>query len=289
MTTVVSAPRAPLIRAEAWLFAPERPDRMRFVAAGLAVLVGVRVALSPYRALAGQPDALFDPPWVLRWVPAMPSLSVIIALQVLGTAAAVVAVIGPERRRRLAFAAGWGCLLVLAGLRASRGKILHNDLLLIFACVPFLAAPRPSSRAGWPLRTATAVIALVYFKAGLGKLAAAGLGWVFSDNMRWIMFGAANAEPQRAPTDAVARFVMDRPTLAVLAAASVFTFELSAPLILFRPRFRVGWALVAVGLHAGTWLAIGLDYWAWAGVVLLVLVDWPAAWSRRRRPIAGVT
>ena len=34
----------------------------------------------------------------------------------------------------------WGCYLVLAGLFGSRGKVMHNDLLLLWTAVPFLQA-----------------------------------------------------------------------------------------------------------------------------------------------------
>jgi hypothetical protein len=48
---------------------------------------------------------------------------------------------------------------------------------------------------------------------------------------------------------------------------------------------RVWYALAAVVLHITTWLLLGLDYWAWAITVPLVLIDWPAVaahWRARR-------
>lgn len=277
-------------RAEAWLFGPESPLRLRVVHTGLAVLLGLRIALGPYAELAGQDPSLFDPPWFLALLSSMPSVSTIVAIQALGVAGAMLALTGPERRRRIAYALAWGALLILAGLRASRGKVMHNDLLLLFCCVPFLAAPldtsadrNPSSRFGWPIRTAMVVIAVAYFRAGLGKVLTAGPLWVFSDNMRWIMRTAARHQPLRAPTDAVSSFVVDQPWLAVLLAGGVLAFELSGLAILWWARWRVSFVVGAALLHAGTWMTIGLDYWTWAAVVALVLVDWPAV-VRSRLP-----
>ena len=69
----------------------------------------------------------------------MPSAWVIGALQVIG---AIAAVAGrrpaPARTSRSPLA--WASLLVLAGLKDSLGKILHNDVLLLLAAVPFLMA-----------------------------------------------------------------------------------------------------------------------------------------------------
>ncbi|MBA2624977.1 MAG: hypothetical protein H0U89_05165 [Acidimicrobiia bacterium] len=277
-------------RFEGWLFGPESPARLRVCRVGLLLVVALRVAAPPYHELGGQPRSLFDPPWFLTWLPAMPPGRALVALQVAGLLAVGLGLAGPARRRRVAFVVAWASLLVLAGLRASRGKIMHNDLLLLFACVPFLAGPfdersaedlEPSAMHGWPIRAAWVVVAVAYFRAGLGKLLTSGLEWVFSDNMRWIQLNAIRRG--RAPTDAVSTFVYERPWLAVSAAALLLAFELSAPLVLVSARFRVGFALAAAGLHLGTWLTIGLDYSAWALTVGLVLVDWPAVLRRRRR------
>ncbi len=50
-------------------------------------------------------------------------------------------------------------------------------------------------------------------------------------------------------------------------------------------RFRWFSVASAVALHAATWLLLGLDYWTWAGAVLVLFVDWPALFdvARERR------
>lgn len=266
-------------RVDAWLFAPGPAERLVAVQLGLAVLVGLRVALGPYPALAGQPPALFRPLSFLRVLDGMPPLGVILAVQVVGVVAAALAVAGAGRGRRGAFAVAWASLLFLAGLRTSLGKILHNDVVLLLAAVPFLAAPadaRPgagrSARFGWPVRTALVVVAGAYFFAGLAKMRNSGLAWVTSDNLRFVMYEAAGSG--RAFTDRLAAAVAGVPWLATLAAAAILTLELTFPVVLWVRRARPLYAGAAVALHVLTWVTLGIDYWLWAAVVLLVLPDW---------------
>jgi hypothetical protein len=273
-----------LRRLDDAVFGPESGARLLVVWTGLAVLIGLRVALSPYWQLAGQPPALFRPVPFLRVLDSMPALGVIVGLQVLGTATAIASVLG--WRRRLMFVLAWVCFLVLAGMRASRGKILHNDLLLLFASVPFLAAPddarysdvTPSRRFGWPVRAALAITSLSYFLTAYWKLRNSGLEWVTGDNLRWVLWwGPVTAE---ARVDAIAEFIAQRPWLSHLSAAGILGFELTFPVVLFWPRIRPLYALGAIVFHAGTYVVLGLDYWSYAAVAVLLLIDWPRVWQR---------
>jgi hypothetical protein len=265
-------------RLDAAYLAPGSSHALGCVRAGLAALIGVRVAVGPYAALAHQPDALFVPTPPVAWLPSMPPVWVIVAVQVVGVAAALACVAG--RRRRLAFAVAWLALLFLAGLRGSLGKVLHNDVLLLLAAVPLLPAPddarpghdRRSSADGWPVRAALAVAAAVYFLAGVQKLRHSGLGWVTSDNMRWVLYGGAASG--RAPTESIAVAIADRPWASHLAAAGILGLELVAPVALALRRWRPWFAAAAVALHVGTWLTLGLDYWGWALTILVVAAPW---------------
>ncbi len=261
-----------------WLFAPGSARCVAIVRTGLAALIGLRIAVGPYRQLAGQPASLFEPPPFLSWLPSMPSVGVIAALQIVGVVAAVFAV--AQRRPAAAFAIAWASLLVLAGLKDSLGKILHNDVLLLLAAVPLLAAPgdarieseRRSARDGWSVRAAMIVVAGAYFTAGVEKLVHSGLDWVAGDNMRWILYQAASGG--RAHTRTVALFIADRPWLAHVTAAAILGTELVAPLVLVWRRVRPWFVTLAVVLHVGTWLTLGLDYWGWAVTVAVVLFEW---------------
>jgi hypothetical protein len=274
------------------LWGPETGSRLVFVHVGLSLLIGARIALGSYRQLAITPPALFDPVPFLGWLDRMPSAEVFVALQVVGALAALAAAL--RRRPRLAFAVAWVCYLVLAGLRGSRGKVLHNDLLLLWASAPFLLAPTqigtrdrtPRRRYGWPVRTSIVIIALIYWFAGYHKLRRSGPSWAYGDNMRYLsLYGPSIGA---SPSPGLATWVGDNIWVARAAGVFILGTELTFPVVIFVRPARVLYALAAVFLHVTTWLLLGLDYWAWAITVPLVLIDWPGAlaWARRRRAAA---
>lgn len=270
---------AAVSRIDDALTAPGTAHRLAAVRAGLAVVIALRLATGPYAELAGQPAALFRPPDVLAWLPSMPPLAVLVALQVVGTVAAGAAATG--RRATATFAVAWGSLAVLAGLRGGLGKVLHNDVLLLLAAVPIMLAPagarwgdlRSSRRWGWPVRAAMAVVAAVYFACAVQKLRHSGLDWVTGDNMRWILYSASAGT--RAPTTAAALFIADRAWLAHLTAGALLATELAAPVLLAVRRTRLLFVALAALLHLGTWLTLGLDYWGWALTVAVVALPAP--------------
>jgi hypothetical protein len=273
-----------LAALDAWIFVPGPAGRVRTMRLLLAALIALRVALGPYRGLAGQPTALFRPVWFLSWLPSMPSLEVIVGLQVVGTAAAGLAVLG--WRERGTFLVAWTSLLVLGGLRASRGKVMHNDVLLLLVAAVIVLAPvgvraldrRRRADAGWPVQTALLVVAGAYFLTGFQKVVASGPAWVLSDNLRNVMYRAA--EMGKAPTDAVALFIADRPLVAHLAALATIAVELSGLAILRWVRLRPWFLLAIAVMHVGIYLTHGLDYWAWIATTAIVLVDWSAVAAR---------
>jgi len=260
------------------MFAPAPAATLHGAITVLAGVMTARIALGPYRALADQPDALFHPPSFLGFLDGMPPAGVIAGLQVAGSVAGLLAVAG--RRRRVTFAVAWLMLLVLAGLRASRGKIQHNDVLLLLTAVPFLAATA-STRArddrvgedyGWPVRAGMVVVAVGYFWSGVAKVLSSGAAWALSDNMSNVLYDAARGPKSHAA--ALARGIADHGTLARSIAAATLLFELAFPLVLrfvrLRP-FAVGGSLL---LHGAIFVLLGLDYSAWVGAVTAVFVDW---------------
>jgi hypothetical protein len=284
-------PEGALARAEAWLFAPGDPRRLAALRIGLGTVLALRLATGPYLELARQPAALFRPISFLHLLHAMPPPAVVVVLQVAATAAAVLAVAGVAARVTLPLA--WALALPLVAMTSSLGKVVHNDVLLLLSLVPLLpartadawspaarrraGAPARSVRYGWPVRTATVVVAGAYFFTGLGKLLHAGPAWVTSGNLRWVLYASSDQAP--LPNHA-ALFVADRPWLAHLVALATLVLELGFPLVLLRPRAALVLVPCVLAMHAGIWVAMGLNYWPMAATVVLVLVDWAALADR---------
>ncbi len=277
-------------RVDGWLFAPEPAGRVRIMRLMLAALIAFRLATGPYLDLAGQPAALFRPVWFLTWMDQVPAIGVLAGIQLVGVAAAALAMLG--WRERGTFLVAWSSLLVLAALRASRGKVQHNDLPLLLVGAVLAAAPvgvrlldqRRSPAWGWPVRTSLAVVAGVYFLTGFHKLVSSGPAWVLSDNLRNVMYGARlNGH---APTDDVSLFIADRPWLAHLVALVTLVVELGAVAVLLRPRLRPGYVVALAVLHSGIYLTHGLDYSMWLGTAAIVLIDWHAVLASRSRRAA---
>ncbi|HEX7168682.1 MAG TPA: hypothetical protein VF230_17000 [Acidimicrobiales bacterium] len=266
-------------RAHDWLFPDAVDERARWVRLSLAALVGLRVALGPYRALAGQPEGLFRPLGIAQLFDRMPSATVVVALQAVGVVAAVVAVAARRREGvdRAAFVVAWVALLLLGSLRSSVGKILHNDVLLLLAAVPFLLA-RP--RAVWPLRVALVTVSIAYFFAGATKLRSSGLAWVTTDNVRFLMYAASRSGRPEWPS--IARYVADHAWMSKLSAFYILGVEVAFPAAVFWRWTRPLFAIAAVFLHVATWFTLGIDYWLWAAVAPLVLVGaWRLTPARR--------
>jgi hypothetical protein len=280
VTAVTTAVARRVDRLDGWLFVEGPAGRLRAMRLLLAALIAVRVGLGPYRGLAGQPAALFRPVWFLTWLPHMPSLGVIVAVQVAGVTAALLAVLG--WRERGTFLVAWASLLMLAGLRASRGKVMHNDVPLLLVGLVIVMAPvgvrlldrRRSVAWGWPVQTALAVVGGAYFLTGFQKVVASGPAWVLSDNLRNVMYTAAASGKGHAPSVALA--IAERPWLAHLVALATIVVELGGVTIWCWPRIRP-WYVVAVSvLHVGVFLTHGLDYWAWIATTAIVCIDWSA-------------
>jgi len=138
----------------------------------------------------------------------------------------------------------------------------------------------PQKPGNWPLyvRVAIVVTSLIYFFAAYHKLRRSGLGWVAGDNMSYVMrWGPSVGEPALPE---LTRWVGENGLLSRLSAAFILGVELTFPLVIWKRSLRLWFALAAVVLHLGTWLLLGLDYWAWALAVPIVLIDWPRVVDR---------
>ena len=102
--------------------------------------------------------------------------------------------------------------------------------------------------------------------------------------MRGILYAGAHG---KAKVPEAALFIADRAWLAHLATAGVMAFELGFPLPLLHRRAHPLLVAGAFAFHGLTWLTLGLDYWKYAFVVLLLLVDWVPLVERLRRAVPG--
>jgi hypothetical protein len=283
-------------RLEGWWFAPGDPRRLAALRIGLGAVLCARLATGRYLELAHQPTALFRPISFLRLLHAMPPPGAVAVVQAVALAAALLATAGVWARVALPLA--WAAAVPLIAMTSSLGKTVHNDVLLLLCLFPLLpartadawslAARRRVARAGWlygwPVRTATAVVAGAYFFSGLAKLLHAGPAWVTSGNLRWVLYASSDAQAHPNPA---ALLVADRPWLAHLLAAATLLVELGFPLVLWRP--WLAWVLVpaVAGLHAGIWAAMRLDYWPMVATVVVVMVDWATLADRLAGRRAG--
>ena len=148
-------------------------------------------------------------------------------------------------------------------------------------------AGRASARFGWPVHTALVVVAGAYFFSGLAKLVHSGRGVGHHRQHALRPLPGGRRRQGRLPR---------RPHLAGgsgVAGPRAGGGRPPARAHLPRRAPRAGPAETgsepptprgAVAFHAGTWLALGLDYWAWAAVAAVVLVDWcPSSSGSRER------
>jgi hypothetical protein len=276
------------------VFAPMSRRAHERIIVALSVVLGLRLLTGSHRRFAHLPEAMWDPPWFLSWATSPPSEALLVAVQAVGLAGAL-AVLLARGRAVAPFALAWAATLVLAGVETSAGKTLHNHVVLLLVCIPFLVPARPPANEpgeaedpagrrasdhlveGWHRRSAMAVVALAYLLAGAMKLRHAGLAWVTSDNLRWVLYSGARS-PQSALPE-VARWIADRAWLSTTIAAITLTSELLFPLALVVRRLRLVLVGAVVGLHVGVHLLLGLDYWSWVAVVVILFV--PSALGRR--------
>ncbi|MBM3671146.1 MAG: hypothetical protein FJW86_02995 [Actinobacteria bacterium] len=280
-------------------FRPETPARLVVLQGGFMAFFAARILVEPAHRLTPQPPGLFRPVPMIELLDRMPPKGVVIAGEIivlLAVAAWFRVGRSPEwraRGRRIAYVVAWVVFLLLATLPASRGKIWHRDLLLIWGSAPLLFAPtdgswrdrRTTRRAGFAVNSSIAFLSVAYFCTGFQKLKASGLEWIFSDNLQWALYwGRVRGDPP--PWRELAFFIADRPWLSQLSAAFIVAFEVGFILVLFFPKTRPAFIVAAWMFHVGTYLMLGLDYWFYAFVVTLVLVDWPRIAERvRRQPV----
>jgi len=280
--------RRPITWFDQHLLAPGSAHRLACVRVALALVMILRLAGHHWWDMAGRPPALYQPVPITSWLSTVPSAGVLIALQVVGVLGALLVVAGRAPLAGLRVA--WLALLALGALHSSAGKIMHNEVLLLLATVPVLVSGsdarvgdrRTALRWGWGPRASMAVVGVVYCLTGVQKLLHSGPDWVFSENMRWVLYGGAASGRSLAP--GLTELIAGSAWLPPLMAGSALLLELSAPLLIAWRRTRPWFALAVCGMHASIAITLGLDYSGWALTSVAVLMPWDRWGSRRRSP-----
>ena len=129
---------------------------------------------------------------------------------------------------------------------------------------------------GWPVRTAMVLIAFTYCITGLHKLQYTGLAWASSDNLRWVLYTASDSQNGNS----LGLFIANHPLLSHLFAWGTLVLECTFPLALLWPVSRWLYVPGVVGMHAGIYATMHLNYVAMASTVVIVYVNW--AWIADR-------
>jgi hypothetical protein len=297
-----------VLRPDRWLFAPGSARQLAAVRIGLCAVLALRVGLRPnlYLDLSQQEASLFRPLSWAKLFDHMPSRVLLLAALIICVIAALCAAAG--FKGRIALPIAWVAGVFLNGFLTSQGKVVHNDVLLLlcmFVLIParhsdvwsvdaWLARrrgepppPDRSVRYGWPVRTAMVVIAFTYCITGLHKLQFTGFDWASSDNLRWVLYTASDSQNGNS----LGLFIADHPLLAHLFAWGTLVVECTFPLALIWPVSRWFYVPGVVGMHAGIYATMHLNYVAMAATVIIVYVNW--AWiadrleqrSAERRPL----
>lgn len=259
-----------LRRLDDWLHEPAPHERLAIlrVLIGGFVTVYLVVNAGEFNRVTRRDPAEFDPVGVARVLSGpLPDTVVwglfvgLLFAGVVFTAGVWFRLVGPL------FAIG---VLAWASYHSSWGRLLHFEhlftlhvLVLGFAPAGRVTEPGPAAiRYGWPVRLMAIATVTTYFLTGLAKLRMTGLDWFGRDVLAdHIAYSTIRVESIGGPTPPLSDWVLDRTWLIPPMAAAALAVELLAPLALVLRRFRVAWAIAAIGFHAGT----GLLMWVFFG------------------------
>lgn len=114
----------------------------------------------------------------------------------------------------------------------------------------------------WPLRFCQICWCMVYFGAGLAKLRATGLDFVFSDVMRnhLLHTGRAFSYLGNSLQETLRGFVLNQPIIYKSVAAVGLLTELASPLALVLRKWRWIPLMAVVGMHIGIFLLMYIRF-----------------------------
>ncbi|MBC7923819.1 MAG: hypothetical protein H7Z75_22310 [Ferruginibacter sp.] len=115
---------------------------------------------------------------------------------------------------------------------------------------------------GWPIRLLGTVTVLAYFLAGMAKIAGpAGLAWTTGEVMRdQLAVDALRKIVLGSRASALINALYNESLLFVVAGAGTLVLELGAPFALANRRLGQLWALLALSMHWGIYLIMGITF-----------------------------
>ncbi len=143
-------------------------------------------------------------------------------------------------------------------------------ILLVCLFAPGIEAPLEIPAPLWPLFLVKLMIVLVYLASGISKLRYSGWVWADGRTLR------ANLLEHYLWGDmAVAHWLIQRPRACMLLSILTLGFELTFWLVLLFPALTLPYALLGLGFHLGTQLAMRINYLRYFGPGYLVFAIEP--------------
>jgi hypothetical protein len=167
------------------------------------------------------------------------------------------------------------------GSGVDNGVTLPAAALLAWGVGAFLADPAVAARVG--REAACGVVAAAYLLAVVSKLQGSGIGWASGQNLA-LHISIHDAGGLLSP---LRQWVVDSPRVCGALGVGTLLIEGSSLLFLLE-RFRRPWALLALGLHVGISLLMGLHHYDWL-LVVLGLAGWGGGGGQAPAPQSAQT
>jgi hypothetical protein len=193
----------------------------------------------------------------------------------------------------------------LLGVPSFFGKILHADHALVLMTLVLAAAPcgdafsfdrqwlrhrgQPdpglSPAYTLPVRMCWLLLATIYLFPGIWKVWEAGDIWLSGERLLWELQDEWGQRKGFVPPARIDRY----PWLLKLLGTATLIFEVGFIFALFHRRTRVVAALSAVAFHLGIRLFLGIRFYEFLPLILLIDYSWPvpagAALTQPKRPL----
>jgi hypothetical protein len=181
--------------------------------------------------------------------------------------------------------------LYLLGVPSFFGKILHADHALVMMTLVLAAAPcgdalsldrlwlrqrgrpepAPSAAYTLPVRLCWLLLGTIYLFPGIWKVWEAGDLWLSGERLLWELQDEWGQRKGFVPPARIDQY----PWLLKLLGTATLIFELGFFFALFQKQARIVAALSAVAFHVGVRLFLGIRFYEYLPLILLIDFRWP--------------